>query len=281
MHIHERERLEAEDESGQTGLHHPCSSGQSDGRLEPSLSIKGFPLKLRYLEGEIHRSNGWHSIGKTHPKGRTREEYLLKRILDIVLSSLGIVVCLPISIIIAIAIWIEDRGPIFYCSERVGKHGRFFKTFKFRTMIPDSDVRFGPLQAKENDHRITGVGRVLRATAMDEIPQLLNVLKGDMSMVGPRALLPAEIEVKGHSSNGSSVPVPLKKIPGYWERHSVKPGLTGLAQIFAPRDVTRKQKFRYDLIYVRRQSLWLDVKFLALSFWITLGGKWESRGRKF
>jgi lipopolysaccharide/colanic/teichoic acid biosynthesis glycosyltransferase len=148
-------------------------------------------------------------------------------------------------------------------------------------MVVDSDMRFGPLQAQENDHRITRVGRLLRVTAMDEIPQFWNVLRGEMSIVGPRALLPIEIEVKRVASNGDAVAVPLRNIPGYWGRHSVRPGLTGLAQIYAPRDLARRHKFRYDMLYIKDQNLWLDIKFISLSFWITIRGKWESRGKKF
>jgi lipopolysaccharide/colanic/teichoic acid biosynthesis glycosyltransferase len=206
-----------------------------------------------------------------------KREYLLKRPFDILLSFLGIVFSFPLWIIIAFAIWIEDGRPVLFCSERVGWQGVIFKHIKFRTMIKNADKIFGPVQAMENDHRITRVGRFLRVTAMDELPQLWNIIKGDMSFVGPRPLLPAEIEI-AHSSSGS---VLIHEIPGYWKRHSVRPGLTGIAQIFAPRDIIRRRKFYYDLIYVRRQSLWLDIKLILLSFWITFRGKWESRGSKF
>jgi lipopolysaccharide/colanic/teichoic acid biosynthesis glycosyltransferase len=97
-----------------------------------------------------------------------------------------------------------------------------------------------------------------------------------MSFVGPRALMPAEIEV-----NGDGAEVPIEKIPGFVERHTVRPGLTGLAQVYAPRDVPRRYKFRYDLVYIRNQCLWLDIKLILLSFWITFRGKWESRAKKF
>lgn len=144
-------------------------------------------------------------------------------------------------------------------------------------MIKDADKLFGQVQARENDHRITRVGKFLRVTAMDELPQLWNIIKGDMSLVGPRPLLPAEVKV-GHSS---SEVITIDEIPGYWERHSVSSGLTGITQIFAPRDIIRRRKFHYDLIYVRRQGFWLDVKLILVSLWITLRGKWESRGKKF
>ncbi len=110
---------------------------------------------------------------------------------------------------------------------------------------------------------------------MDELPQLWNIFKGDMSFVGPRALVPEEIEV-----NGQGKAVPLEKIPGYEARHRVKPGLTGVAQVYAARDIPRRHKFRYDLLYIRRQSFWLDLKLILLSFRITFRGKWEHRGRK-
>jgi lipopolysaccharide/colanic/teichoic acid biosynthesis glycosyltransferase len=143
-------------------------------------------------------------------------------------------------------------------------------------MVTDSDSRFGPMQARECDPRITGVGRVLRATAFDELPQLWNIFKGDMSFVGPRALMPAEIEVNGNGEH-----IPLEEIHGFAERHRVRPGLTGLAQVYVPRDIPRRYKFKYDLVYIREQSFWLDLKLIALSFWITFRGKWESRERKF
>lgn len=215
---------------------------------------------------------------KLYSSSADNGEYLLKRPFDIGLSFAGILFSFPLWIIIAIAIWFEDRGAPFYLSDRVGKNGKAFRYFKFRTMVPDSDKRFGPLQAKENDPRITRVGNILRITAMDELPQLLNILKGDMSFVGPRPLMPAEIEVE---KNASGETVMLEQVKGYVERHSVTPGLTGIAQIFAPRDLIRKHKFRYDLLYIKKQSLILDIKLVLLSFWITFRGKWETRNKKF
>jgi lipopolysaccharide/colanic/teichoic acid biosynthesis glycosyltransferase len=142
-------------------------------------------------------------------------------------------------------------------------------------MVEDADARFGPLQAREGDPRVTRVGRLLRATALDELPQLWNILRGDMSFVGPRALLPQEIEV-----GATGQPIPLERIPGYEARHRVRPGLTGLAQVHAPRDLPRRHKFRLDRLYIERQSLWLDLRLIGLSFWITARGRWEHRGRK-
>jgi lipopolysaccharide/colanic/teichoic acid biosynthesis glycosyltransferase len=199
-----------------------------------------------------------------------------KRLLDLTLSSAGLLASCPVWLAVALAIRLEDGRPVFYRQERVGRGGRRFLSWKFRSMIPDSDEQFGPMQAKDGDDRITRVGRILRATALDELPQLWNIFRGDMSFVGPRALLPEEIEV-----NGRGELIPLEKIPGYEERHRVRPGLTGLAQVYAPRDVARRDKFRYDLLYIKNQSLLLDLKLIALSFWISFRGKWEYRGPKF
>jgi lipopolysaccharide/colanic/teichoic acid biosynthesis glycosyltransferase len=143
-------------------------------------------------------------------------------------------------------------------------------------MIPDAEAGVGAVQSAESDPRVTRVGRLMRATAMDELPQLWNIFRGDMSFVGPRALRPGELEV-----NGSGAIERLEEVPGFEVRCTVRPGLTGIAQIFAPRDVVRRHKFRYDRFYVRRQSLCLDARLILLSFWITFRGTWEARGRKY
>jgi len=201
---------------------------------------------------------------------------LAKRALDVALSGAGLIVSSPLWVVIAAAIKIDSPGTIFYGQARVGEGGRHFFVLKFRSMIADAERGVGPLQASSGDPRITRVGRALRATAMDELPQLWNIFRGDMSFVGPRALRPEEIEV-----DGSGVAIPLDAVPGFAERVSVLPGLTGIAQIYAPRDVTRRQKFRFDRLYIRRQSFLLDVQLILLSFWITFRGTWEAREKKF
>ena len=199
-----------------------------------------------------------------------------KRALDVALAGTGLIASAPLWALIALAIKLEDGGPVFYGQERSGLNGRPFQVRKFRSMIPDAEAATGAIQATEHDPRVTRVGRVLRATAMDELPQLWNIFRGDMSFTGPRALRPGEIETLA----GDRVEL-LEEVPGFIQRASVRPGLTGVAQIYAARDIPRRHKFRYDLLYVRRQSLWLDVRLIALSFWITFRGTWESRGRKF
>jgi lipopolysaccharide/colanic/teichoic acid biosynthesis glycosyltransferase len=192
-----------------------------------------------------------------------------------VLAASGLLVSLPVALFVALAVKLQDGGPIFYRQIRVGRYGRPFTSWKFRSMVPHPDAVVASRQATVDDPRITRVGRLLRVTALDELPQLWSILVGDMSFVGPRALLPAEIEARGTGDL-----VPASEIPGYAARHQVTPGLTGVAQIYADRDIPRRHKFRYDLVYVRRRSVLLDVRLIALSLWITLRGKWEHRGDK-
>jgi lipopolysaccharide/colanic/teichoic acid biosynthesis glycosyltransferase len=195
-------------------------------------------------------------------------ELLLKRFFDIVFSSLGLAVSLPLWGLIALSIKIEDGGPVFYRQARVGKDCREFLSFKFRSMVPDSDKKWGAVPTTANDPRITKVGRILRATAMDELPQLWSIFRGDMSFVGPR---PEWVEL-------------VKKfrleIPSFDLRHQVRPGLTGLAQVYGHSEISRWQKLRYDLLYARRQSFWLDIRLVLISFAVTFTGRWERREGK-
>ena len=204
-----------------------------------------------------------------------RVRMIAKRALDVALSGVGLIASSPLWALIALLIKLEDGGPVFYRQQRSGLNGVPFDVRKFRSMIPDAEARVGAVQATEHDPRVTRIGRLLRATAMDELPQLWNIFCGDMSFTGPRALRPGEIEVGGHGVEK------LEDVPGFEERSSVRPGLTGIAQIYAPRDIARRWKFRYDLLYVRRQSFWLDVRLILLSFWITFRGSWEVRDEKF
>jgi lipopolysaccharide/colanic/teichoic acid biosynthesis glycosyltransferase len=198
-----------------------------------------------------------------------------KRLLDVTLAGLGLIVSSPLWGLLAAAIKLSDGGPVFFSQERVGEGGGVFRAWKFRSMIPDAERHVGAVQAAENDPRVTRVGRIMRATAMDELPQLWNIFVGDMSFVGPRALRPGEIEVLGNGRLEA-----LEDVPGYADRCRVRPGLTGIAQIYAPRDITRRNKFRYDRLYIARQSFWLDVRLIVVSFWITFRGRWETREQK-
>jgi lipopolysaccharide/colanic/teichoic acid biosynthesis glycosyltransferase len=200
---------------------------------------------------------------------------MIKRIFDASLAAIGLILSSPLWLLIPIAIKLEDGGPVFFPQERVGLGGRVFAALKFRSMRPNAEALTGPVQAAENDPRVTRIGRVLRGTAMDELPQLVNILRGDMSFVGPRPLRPGEVDVRGDGQM-----MRLDEIPGYHERHGVRPGLTGLTQVYAPRDISRTGKFRLDRLYLKRASFCLDLRLILLSFWITARGAWEVRGRK-
>jgi lipopolysaccharide/colanic/teichoic acid biosynthesis glycosyltransferase len=202
------------------------------------------------------------------------KEPLLKRPFDILLSGLMLALSAPFWAVIALAIKAEDGGPVFYRQERWGRGQSRFHVLKFRTMVPHADEPGLVRQAVANDHRITRVGSVLRATGLDELPQILNIFRGDMSFVGPRAL-----SVTEHTDDG--VPLRYEEVPGFSTRLLVRPGLTGIATIYLAKDAPARRKFRADALYVRRLSFWLDLRLVALSFWISVRGKWETRDRKF
>lgn len=199
----------------------------------------------------------------------------MKRLFDIAVSGAGLIVLSPVAALIALGIKLEDGGPVLFTQERVGRGCRVFTAYKFRSMVVDAERLTGAVQATANDPRVTRMGRLLRATALDELPQLWNILRGDMSVVGPRPLRPGEADATAEGAH-----LPLSAIRGYEGRHRVRPGLTGLAQVHAARDLPRTGKFRYDLLYQRKAGFCLDLRLIAQSFWITARGRWEHRGRK-
>lgn len=199
----------------------------------------------------------------------------MKRLFDMIVAGGGLIVFAPVSLLIALGIKLEDGGPVFFTQDRVGRDCRVFIAYKFRSMVVDAERHTGAVQATENDPRVTRMGRLLRATAFDELPQLWNILRGDMSVVGPRPLRPGEAD-----TTADGVQLPLSAIPGYQARHRVRPGLTGIAQVYASRDLPRTGKFRYDLLYQRKAGFCLDLRLILQSFWITARGRWEDRGRK-
>lgn len=197
-----------------------------------------------------------------------RCDHASKRVLDFALSSLGMIVSTPLWVIFSIAIKLEDGGPIFYHQRRIGKDGSVFDVLKFRTLVQNADRVIRPWM-NPDEQWVTRIGNFLRRTALDELPQLLNIFKGDMSFVGPRAM-PVEEFVDFKD-----------RIKGLEQRLKVRPGLTGLAQVYGNATRNGRRKLRYDLLYIKNQSLLLDLKLIALSFWITFRGKWESRSKKF
>ncbi len=209
------------------------------------------------------------------PQPLIRRDPPLKRLLDLTLAVLGLLLSAPLCLLVALAIKLEDGGPVLYSQWRWGRGGRKFLVRKFRTMVPDSDRRYGVRQASAGDRRVTRVGRLLRACGMDELPQLVNIVRGEMSLVGPRALAVGET-----ISDGNGRYRTYENVPGYWERLVVRPGLTSLATVYLPKDAPPRAKFRYDLLYIRRRSFWLDLWLITLSFWITFRGRWEARQGK-
>ncbi len=193
-----------------------------------------------------------------------------KRPFDLGILLFAHVLLLPLWLIlwtlIPIAIWLGDRGPVFYKQRRAGKDGRMFIVRKFRTMVPDADLK-GPLWTVQGDIRLTKVGKILRRTALDELPELWSIFKGDMSFVGPRPL--DEKEQKQLED----------QIPGFRQRLMVRPGLTGLAQVYDPAD-RAIDKFKYDLEYLKSLSPWLDGKLLLLSVLNSFGARWDRRTGK-
>ena len=177
----------------------------------------------------------------------TAEQKILKRMLDIAVSIPAIIILLSLMALTAIVIKADSKGPIIYSQERVGQYGKTFKVYKFRSMRQDAEAKSGPVLAKEGDSRITKVGRFIRATRIDELPQLFNVLKGEMSIVGPRPERPFFV--------GQFI----KEKPEYAYRHNVKPGITGLAQIAGKYNTTAYDKLIYDLIYIQEISIKTDL----------------------
>jgi len=174
-----------------------------------------------------------------------------KRMLDVLLSTLGLLIGLPLFALVAIAVWLSDRGPILYHQQRVGQHGRLFTVHKFRSMRQDAEAATGPVWAsKQGDPRVTGIGQWLRRVRLDELPQLWNVLKGDMSLVGPRPERPEFVTEL------------TAQIPFHGQRHIVRPGLTGWAQVrytYGANTEDALQKLQYDLFYIKNMSIALDL----------------------
>jgi len=179
------------------------------------------------------------------------------RFIDILFAAIGLFLAVPSLILIALAIKLEDWGPVLVYEQRVGRARKLFRELKFRTVYART--------SEKNDilSHYTLVGWFLGKTALDELPQLFNILKGDMSFVGPRALSTAEF---------AAVDYPL-----FSRRYAVRPGLTGLAQIYSPRGLSPIKKSRYDVLYIKKRNSFLYLRLILLSFWITFRGKWDHK----
>ena len=205
-------------------------------------------------------------------KSKVKTYDFVKRIIDIIISSIGLIICLPIFIIIALLIKIDSKGPVFFKHKRIGKHGKKLEIYKFRTMIDNAEEAmkyFTEEQKKEfkenfkleNDPRVTRVGKILRKTSLDELPQIINILKGEMSIIGPRPIVKNELEKYGKNQ----------------ERFlSVAPGLTGYWAANGRSDVSYEERMALELYYVDNRSLLLDLKI----FLKTIGSVLKGRGAK-
>jgi exopolysaccharide biosynthesis polyprenyl glycosylphosphotransferase len=215
-----------------------------DMRLVPDiLQMASLKVGMEHIEGipVIHLGDiplvGWRAV--------------LKRSFDLVVSFVGLIASLPVMLIAALWVKLDSRGPVFHVQTRVGIDGRIFKMIKFRTMIRDAEKETGPIWSPHGDVRVTWIGRVLRKFSIDEIPQLINVLLGDMSLVGPRPERPELVEkFKGH-------------IPRYMLRHRVKTGITGWAQVHGFRGNTPLDKrIEFDIYYIQNWTFRLDLEIL-------------------
>ena len=203
------------------------------------------------LQGAVERFDDFHVV-TLQASPHDGWNSVLKRAMDLSIGGLALILFSPLMAIIALAIKLTSPGPVIYRQERMGLDGRRFSLLKFRTMIQDAEKSTGPVWAKANDPRVTHVGKWLRRTSLDELPQLINVLKGEMSLVGPRPERPPLIEQFRHS------------VPKYMLRHKVKAGMTGWAQVNGWRgDTCLERRIEHDIDYIQNWSLWGDVRILA------------------
>lgn len=215
------------------------------------VKIEEATTYLEKMSGKIEVENlypSWLVFGEGFRFGSTF--LLVRRVLSLMISLVGLILSLPLFPLIVLAIRLDSKGPVFYSQARVGKAGRVFNVVKFRTMRQDAEAANGPQWAGDNDPRITRIGRFLRSSRLDEIPQLWCVLKGDMAFVGPRPERPEFVEWLS------------KEIPFYGVRHMVRPGLTGWAQIkykYGSTVEDAREKLQYDLFYIKNASIGLDL----------------------
>ena len=251
----------AEDE----GLNEAAVSRLMDIRLKGMriYDLVDFYESYFYKVPVLHLRDGWfalsHGFDLLHPNIHLK----LKRVIDFSLSALLTIVLSPLMIMIALLVLLEGQGSIFFSQTRTGLNGREFKLYKYRTMIPDAE-RGGPRWAEENDPRVTPLGRILRATRLDELPQLWNVFVGDMSFIGPRPERPEFNKILE------------QQIPYYELRYLVKPGITGWAQVMYPYGSSvedARHKLQYDLYYIKNYSVLLDVVIAIKTLRIVIFGK--------
>jgi len=283
-------------------------SGDSDAQmLEAIRGLGDYPVQVdivpRLFEtvgpnAEMHLLEGLPLIGLPRAT-RSTPALALKRTVDVVLSAIALLVLIPLMAIIAIGVKLDSRGPVLYLGERVGRNGRRFRLCKFRTMNCDAcrgehygaeraeelfaEIMRDPVRREEfermrklrDDPRVTRFGSLLRRTSLDELPQLVNVIRGDLSLVGPRPVTAYEFDKFNLSARDTSVDsediVSLHRPPGYWELDSLRPGVTGYWQVMARSNVSYEERLRLDMTYVTSWSLKLDLQIAARTLRVLVG----------
>jgi lipopolysaccharide/colanic/teichoic acid biosynthesis glycosyltransferase len=239
----------------------------------PSVSVNGSPRPVDAGNGlSWHHDLSHVAEFQGVPHGPHTRDAIVKRGLELVFSTALMILTAPVILVLGALVKLTSRGPVFYSQTRVGLNGRPFRLYKIRTMVHDCEKSTGPLWSAPFDPRITGMGRFLRRTHLDELPQLWNVLRGDMSLVGPRPERPEFV-------TGLS-----QTIRHYQDRLLVRPGVTGLAQVQLPADTdftSVRRKLAYDLYYIRHCGFWLDLRLIACTAVRMCGVPFHILGRVF
>ncbi len=231
---------------------------------EAAIRNENAPATLRFRREHL-------PVGREPVRPLRHRWYLsCKHVADFLLAALLLVLAVPLILLAALLVKLTSRGPAFYTQTRVGEDGRLFTIWKIRSMIHNCESLTGPRWSMPGDPRVTRVGAFLRASHLDELPQLLNVLRGEMSLIGPRPERP------------EFVPELERELPGYWQRLLVRPGVTGLAQVQLPPDsdlTSVRNKLAHDLYYIRHLSPWLDARLLICTAFYALGLPFGIAGR--
>jgi exopolysaccharide biosynthesis polyprenyl glycosylphosphotransferase len=249
-----------------------CAEGQQSPRLmERLLDLKMRGVRVETAARFYEHATGRVRVDEIRPEWfvfssgfeNGQQKRMIKRCFDLFASSLMLIAALPWMLLAVVIITLEGKGPILFCQDRVGLHGKVFRIFKFRTMVP-APPDAPPQWTANDDKRITRVGQLMRTFRIDELPQLLNVLRGDMSLVGPRPEQPYFCELLAQN------------MPFYHQRHTIPPGLTGWAQVRYQYGATieeSKRKLEFDLFYVKHLSIWLDLAILFETLKVVLVGR--------
>jgi exopolysaccharide biosynthesis polyprenyl glycosylphosphotransferase len=250
---------------------------ETNANFHAGFEPNGAAPQLRWADVDTHSHSPWQELGtalhihaqRLHARWLTQGNQVIKRAFDLVVSLLLLLALGPLFLLIALAVWIEDGGPVFFAQTRVGQYGRHFRMFKVRSMCHDAEQRLKELLERnqhregvtfkiKDDPRITRVGRWLRKFSFDELPQLYNVLLGDMSLVGPRPPVPREVEKYSLADR---------------RRLAIKPGITCIWQISGRSEIDFSGQVKLDVAYIERQSFWFDLGLLFRTFPAVFSGK--------